>query len=94
MVDVSHEPRWGRISEAAGEDPYLNSVMAAARVKGAQGTNYAARDKVVTSVKHYVAYGQPESGRDYNTTDMSRAAAVEHLPAAVQGGGRRRAPTP
>ena len=72
MVDVSHEPRWGRISEAAGEDPYLNSVMAAARVKGAQGTNYAARDKVVASVKHFVAYGQPESGRDYNTTDMSK----------------------
>ena len=71
MVDVSHEPRWGRISEAAGEDPYLNSVMAAARVKGAQGSNYAAPDKVVTSMKHFVAYGQPESGRDYNTTDMS-----------------------
>jgi beta-glucosidase len=71
MVDVSHEPRWGRISEAAGEDPYLNSVMAAARVKGAQGPDYSAPDKVVTSVKHFVAYGQPESGRDYNTTDMS-----------------------
>jgi beta-glucosidase len=71
MVDVSHEPRWGRISEAAGEDPYLNSVMAAARVKAAQGSNYAAKDKVVTSVKHYAAYGQPEGGRDYNTTDMS-----------------------
>src|SRR5947209_12339419 len=71
MVDVSHEPRWGRISEAAGEDPYLNSVMSAARVKGDQGTNPAAADKVLASVKHYVAYGQPESGRDYNTTDMS-----------------------
>ena len=71
MVDVSHEPRWGRISEAAGEDPYLNSVMAAARVKGAQGHDYGAPDKTVTSVKHFVAYGQPESGRDYNTTDMS-----------------------
>src|SRR5215217_3825510 len=71
MVDVSHEPRWGRISEGAGEDPYLNSVMAAARVKAAQGRNYAASDKVVTSVKHYAAYGQPEAGRDYNTTDMS-----------------------
>jgi beta-glucosidase len=71
MVDVSHEPRWGRISEAAGEDPYLNSVMAAARVKGAQGNDYGAPDKVVTSVKHYAAYGQPEAGRDYNTTDMS-----------------------
>ncbi|MFL5830051.1 MAG: beta-glucosidase BglX [Solirubrobacteraceae bacterium] len=71
MVDVSHEPRWGRISEAAGEDPYLNSVIAAARVKGAQGNDYSRRDKVVTSMKHFVAYGQPESGRDYNTTDMS-----------------------
>src|SRR5215218_1860255 len=71
MVDVSHEPRWGRISEAAGEDPYLNSLMAAARVKAAQGRDYAANDKVVTSVKHYAAYGQPEGGRDYGTTDMS-----------------------
>jgi beta-glucosidase len=71
MVDVSHEPRWGRISEAAGEDPYLNSVMAAARVRGAQGNDYSRPDKVATSMKHFVAYGQPESGRDYNTTDMS-----------------------
>src|SRR3954447_12934317 len=71
MVDVSHEPRWGRISEAAGEDPYLGSVFAAARVKAAQGNDYAAPDKVVTSVKHFAAYGQPEGGREYNTTDMS-----------------------
>ena len=71
MVDVSHEPRWGRISEAAGEDPYLNAVMAAARVKGFQGSDYSARDKLVSSPKHFAAYGQPESGRDYNTTDMS-----------------------
>src|SRR3954470_2816998 len=71
MVDVSHEPRWGRISEAGGEDPYLNSVYAAARVKAAQGHDYSAPDKVVTSVKHYAAYGQTEGGRDYNTTDMS-----------------------
>jgi beta-glucosidase len=71
MVDVSHEPRWGRIAEGAGEDPYLGSVFAAARVKSAQGSDYSAPDKVVTSVKHYAAYGQPEGGRDYNTTDMS-----------------------
>jgi beta-glucosidase len=71
MVDVSHEPRWGRIAEAAGEDPYLNSVMAAARVKAIQGDDYSAPDKLVASPKHFVAYGQPESGRDYNTTDMS-----------------------
>jgi beta-glucosidase len=71
MVDVSHEPRWGRIAEAAGEDPYLNSVLGAARVKAIQGSDYSARDKLVASPKHFVAYGQPESGRDYNTTDMS-----------------------
>jgi beta-glucosidase len=71
MIDVSHEPRWGRISEAAGEDPYLNSVFAAARVKAIQGRDYSAPDKLVASPKHFVAYGQPEGGRDYNTTDMS-----------------------
>ncbi len=71
MVDVSHEPRWGRIVEGNGEDPYVGSVFAAARVEGAQGDDYSAKDKAVTSVKHYVAYGQPEGGRDYNTTDMS-----------------------
>src|SRR4051812_29776955 len=73
MVDVSHEPRWGRIVEGNGEDPYVGSVMAAARVKGAQGSDYSARNKVVTSVKHFVGYGQPEGGRDYNTTDMSES---------------------
>ncbi|HET8861984.1 MAG TPA: beta-glucosidase BglX [Solirubrobacterales bacterium] len=71
MVDVSHEPRWGRIAEAAGEDPYLNSVLAAARVKAIQGADYSAPDKLVASPKHFAAYGQPESGRDYNTTDLS-----------------------
>src|SRR3954449_12150010 len=73
MVDVSHEPRWGRIAEGAGEDPYLGSVFAAARVKAAQGRDYSRPDKVVTSPKHYAAYGQPEGGREYNTTDMSPA---------------------
>ncbi|MCW2847816.1 MAG: beta-glucosidase BglX [Marmoricola sp.] len=73
MVDVSHEPRWGRIVEGNGEDPFLGSAMAAARVKGAQGSDYAAPDKAVTSVKHFVAYGAPEGGRDYNTTDVSES---------------------
>jgi beta-glucosidase len=71
MVDVSHEPRWGRIAEGSGEDPYLGSVLAAARVQAAQGSDYGAADKVVTSPKHFAAYGQPEGGREYNTTDMS-----------------------
>jgi beta-glucosidase len=90
MVDVSHEPRWGRIVEGNGEDPYLGSVYAAARVKGDQGNNYAARDKVVASVKHLAAYGQPEGGRDYNTTDMSeqrlRNVYLPPFKAAVDAG--------
>src|ERR1700742_2523113 len=73
MVDVSHEPRWGRIVEGSGEDPYLGSVIAAAKVRAAQGRDYAADDKVVTSVKHFVAYGLAEGGRDYNTTDVSES---------------------
>jgi beta-glucosidase len=71
MVDVSHEPRWGRIVEGSGEDPYLGSLMAAARVKGYQGSDYSRPDKEVASPKHFVAYGEPEGGRDYNTTDLS-----------------------
>ena len=90
MVDLSSEPRWGRIVEGNGEDPYLGSQMAAARVKGAQGRDYSAPDKTVTSVKHFVGYGQPEGGRDYNTTDMSESRLRNlHLPmfkAAVDAG--------
>src|SRR3954471_19166311 len=73
MVDVSHEPRWGRIVEGNGEDPYPGSEMAAARVHGAQGDAYSPPAKAATSVKHFVGYGQPEGGRDYNTTDMSES---------------------
>ena len=90
MVDVSHEPRWGRIAEGAGEDPYLGAVMAAARVKAAQGNDYSAPDKVATSVKHLAAYGQPEGGREYNTTDMSeqrlRNMYLPPFKAAVEAG--------
>jgi beta-glucosidase len=90
MVDVSHEPRWGRISEGGGEDPYLGSAFAAARVKGDQGTDYSATDKVAASVKHFAAYGAPEGGREYNTTDMSQSALRNlYLPpfkAAVDAG--------
>jgi beta-glucosidase len=90
MVDVSHEARWGRIAEGGGEDPYLGSVFAAARVHAAQGSDYSAPDKVVASVKHYAAYGQPEGGREYNTTDMSESVLHNlYLPpfkAAVDAG--------
>ncbi len=71
MLDVSHEPRWGRIVEGNGEDPYVGEVMGAARVRGDQGNDYSKPDKVAASAKHYVGYGQPEGGREYNTTDMS-----------------------
>jgi len=90
MVDVSHEPRWGRIAEGGGEDPYLNSVFAVARVRATQGADYSARDKLVASPKHLVAYGQPEGGRDYNTTDMSeqrlRNLYLPPFKAAVEAG--------
>ncbi|HEY7045665.1 MAG TPA: glycoside hydrolase family 3 N-terminal domain-containing protein [Jatrophihabitantaceae bacterium] len=71
MMDVSHEPRWGRIAEGNGEDPYLVSQFAAAKTRGFQGDSIAAADRLAACAKHYVAYGQPEGGRDYNTTDMS-----------------------
>lgn len=71
MVDIARDPRWGRIAEGSGEDPYLGSVMARARVRGFQGTDYSANNKVVACAKHWVGYGAAEAGRDYNTTDVS-----------------------
>lgn len=77
MVDIARDPRWGRIAEGSGEDPYLGSVMARARVQGFQGTDYSADDKVVACAKHWVAYGAAEAGRDYNTTDVSEKTLRE-----------------
>ncbi len=71
MVDIARDPRWGRVLEGAGEDTYLGSHIAAARVKGFQGNNFDHADKVVACVKHFAAYGAPVAGRDYNTVDMS-----------------------
>jgi beta-glucosidase len=71
MVDIARDPRWGRIVEGAGEDPYLGSVMARARVRGFQGRDYSAPDRVIACAKHWVGYGAAEAGRDYNTTDIS-----------------------
>ena len=71
MIDVARDARWGRISEGAGEDIYLNCVFARAKVKGFQGDNPAEEDKLLACAKHFIAYGAAESGRDYNTTDMS-----------------------
>lgn len=72
MVDVSREPRWGRVSEGNGEDPYLGSEIARAMVRGYQGKNMERPDEIMACVKHFALYGAPEAGRDYNTVDMSR----------------------
>jgi beta-glucosidase len=71
MVDLARDPRWGRIAEGFGEDPWLGALYAAAGVRGFQGTNIAAPDRVVACLKHYVGYGAAEGGRDYNTTEIS-----------------------
>jgi beta-glucosidase len=71
MVDISKDPRWGRVSEGNGEDPYLGSEIAKAMVKGYQG-KLQANNEILACVKHYALYGASEAGRDYNTVDMSR----------------------
>lgn len=90
MVDIARDPRWGRIAEGAGEDPYLGSKIARAMVKGYQGTDLSKDNTVMACVKHFALYGAAEAGRDYNTTDMSRIRMYnEYLPpykAAVDAG--------
>jgi len=90
MVDIARDPRWGRIAEASGEDPYLGSAMAAARVRGFQGKDLRAPDAVLATVKHFAAYGGAEGGRDYNTVDLSERTLREaYLPpyhAAIDAG--------
>lgn len=90
MVDVSRDPRWGRVAEGAGEDPYLGSLIAQAMVKGYQGEDMAQPDAVMACVKHFALYGAAESGRDYNTVDMSEIKMFQdYLPpyhAAVVAG--------
>src|SRR5213076_1103142 len=81
MVDIARDPRWGRIAEGSGEDPYLGSAMAAARVRGFQGADPRAPDAVLATVKHFAAYGGAEGGRDYNTVDVSERTLREiYLP--------------
>src|SRR5258705_8486195 len=71
MLDIARDPRWGRITEGAGEDPFLGAAFARARVHGFQGDDYGVPGKILACAKHWVAYGAAEGGRDYNTTDMS-----------------------
>ena len=68
MIDVSRDPRWGRIAESCGEDPYLNAVMGAAMIKGFQGDSLNDPTAIAACAKHFVAYGAAEGGRDYNST--------------------------
>ena len=71
MVDIARDPRWGRVMEGAGEDPYLGSQIAAARVRGFQGKKLGDTDAVMATAKHFAAYGAAIGGRDYNSVDMS-----------------------
>lgn len=71
MVDISRDPRWGRVMEGSGEDPWLGSRIAEARVRGFQGKKIGDTDAVLACVKHFAGYGAPMGGRDYNTVDMS-----------------------
>lgn len=71
MVDISRDPRWGRVSEGNGEDPYLGAAIAKAMVRGYQGKDMSRNDEIMACVKHFALYGAGEAGRDYNTVDMS-----------------------
>src|SRR5580658_1555400 len=90
MVDIARDARWGRMAEGAGEDPFLGSAMAAAYVRGYQGSTLDAPDSIAACVKHYVGYGAAEAGRDYNTTEISEHTLRQfYLPpfhAAVEAG--------
>ncbi|WP_304517178.1 beta-glucosidase BglX [Cecembia rubra] len=72
MVDVSRDPRWGRVSEGNGEDPFLGAEIAKAMIRGYQGDDLSLQNTIMACVKHFALYGAPEAGRDYNTVDMSR----------------------
>ncbi len=90
MVNISRDPRWGRVVEGAGEDPFLGSAIAAAKVRGYQGSDFSAPDKMAATVKHFAGYGAPVAGREYNTVDMSeQQLRNDYLPpykAAVNAG--------
>lgn len=86
MVDIARDPRWGRIAEGSGEDPFLGSVMAAARVKGFQGDNLLDDGSLLACIKHFAAYGGAEAGRDYNTVDMSERSLREIFLPPYQAG--------
>lgn len=77
MVDIARDPRWGRVVEGAGEDTFLGSKIAFARVRGFQGTDYSANNRILATAKHWVGYGAAEAGRDYNTTNLTERSLRE-----------------
>jgi beta-glucosidase len=91
MVDITRDPRWGRVMEGSGEDSYLGGLIGAAMVKGYQGTDLKNETSLMACIKHFGMYGAAEAGRDYNTTDMSRLMMYQnYLPpykAALDAGG-------
>jgi beta-glucosidase len=90
MVDISRDPRWGRVEQGGGEDPFLGSAIAAAKVNGYQGNDFSQPTKMAATVKHFAAYGAPVAGREYNTVDMSTQQLFnDYLPpykAAIDAG--------
>jgi beta-glucosidase len=90
MVDIARDPRWGRVMEGAGEDPFLGAQVAAARVRGFQGKDLAALDTIAACAKHYAGYGFAQAGRDYNTVDLTehtlRNVVLPPFKAAVEAG--------
>ncbi|MBL7697931.1 MAG: beta-glucosidase BglX [Chitinophagaceae bacterium] len=79
MVDIARDPRWGRIAEGSGEDPFLGSQIAKVMVQGYQGKDFSGNKNALACVKHFALYGAAEGGRDYNTTDMSRISMHEYF---------------
>ncbi|MDI1303705.1 MAG: glycoside hydrolase family 3 N-terminal domain-containing protein, partial [bacterium] len=92
MVDIARDARWGRVMEGAGEDPYLGSKIAVARVKGFQGDDLAATNTILACAKHFAGYAFAEAGRDYNTVDVSETTLQNTIfppfKAAVDAGVR------
>ena len=91
VVDVARDPRWGRVEETFGEDPYLVSRMGVAAVRGFQGdATFRDKKRVIATLKHFAAHGQPESGTNLRPRHMLAARAARDVPLSVQRGASRR----
>ena len=93
MIDVARDPRWGRVAEGYGEDPYTNGVFAAASVRGYQGDDMSAENRMAACLKHYVGYGASEAGRDYVYTEISAQTLWDTYLLPYEMGVKAGAPT-